>query len=108
GAEADKGSLGPDKIGGGAALADGVGGGSALGGGSSASSLALEALVRGVRDDVLALHLDVLNHFQAAQEAQTRAMEEMQSRQEAMASEVASLRRQLSAALQQRDEFRWL
>ncbi|GAB4815453.1 hypothetical protein N2152v2_002499 [Parachlorella kessleri] len=62
----------------------------------------------GLREDILALHLDVLNQFQVQQEQMTALVQHVVDRQDSLAAEVKALRRQLQGLLQTRNDFLWL
>jgi len=67
-----------------------------------------EENVESLRKDVLALHLDMLNHFQEQQAATAALVTGVMQRQEALAEEVGELRRQLQSLLARRDGALWL
>uniref|UniRef100_A0A1D2A5G7 Protein NEDD1 n=1 Tax=Auxenochlorella protothecoides TaxID=3075 RepID=A0A1D2A5G7_AUXPR len=60
------------------------------------------------RDDLLALHLDMLNQFQAQRIHMEELLKEMGSRQDQLSAELSSLRQQLGSLLTQRNDLRWL
>jgi hypothetical protein len=61
-----------------------------------------------IRDDILAMHLDMLNMFQEQQDANTRLMKEMMERQDALARDIASLRQRMEDVMTRRDGTLWL
>eukprot|EP00890_Picochlorum_soloecismus_P002425 jgi/Picsp_1/3183/NSC_06023-R1_hypothetical protein CHLNCDRAFT_143608 [Chlorella variabilis] len=61
-----------------------------------------------IRDDILAMHLDMLNMFQEQQGANTRLMKEMMERQDALARDIASMRQRLEDVMTRRDGTLWL
>ena len=61
-----------------------------------------------IRDDILAMHLDMLNMFQEQQDANTRLMKEMMDRQDALARDIASLRQRMEDVMTRRDGTLWL
>jgi len=61
-----------------------------------------------IRDDILAMHLDMLNMFEEQQDANTRLMKEMMERQDALARDIASLRQRLEDVMTRRDGSLWL
>ena len=65
-------------------------------------------LAESIRNDILALHLDMLNNFEQHREDMNKIVEGIRSRQDALASEIASLREQLSDLLTRRDGALWL
>jgi biopolymer transport protein ExbD len=62
----------------------------------------------GLREDILALHLDMLDQFKAQSAATAALVAGMSRRQEELSAEVASLRGQLRELLTRRDETLWL
>lgn len=61
-----------------------------------------------LRNDILALHLEMLTQFKEQQAATERLVTEVVARHDALADEVKSLRRQLQALLSRRDGVLWL
>jgi hypothetical protein len=74
------------------------------GGGAAAAATAPPAS----RDDLLALHLDMLEQFREQQASTAALVAGVVARQEALAGEVAALRRQLGELLTRREEVMWL
>lgn len=62
----------------------------------------------GLREDILALHLDMLNQFQEQQAATAALIAGMAQRQDALMDEVKELRQQLQDLLTRRDGTLWL
>lgn len=61
-----------------------------------------------LHQDILALHLDLLNQFKAQQESTAALVAGVMARQDSLAEEVASLRRELRDLLSRRDGMLWL
>ncbi|KAL4425397.1 hypothetical protein ABPG75_009413 [Micractinium tetrahymenae] len=61
-----------------------------------------------LRDELLAMHLDMLTQFQAQQACMGELVGKVLERNEALSGEVAALRRQLAALTTRRDELLWL
>lgn len=67
-----------------------------------------EGEVASVHNDILALHLDMLNQFAKQQEATASLIAGVVARQDALAEEVGALRQELRDLLSRRDRQLWL
>jgi WD40 repeat protein len=61
-----------------------------------------------IRNDILALHLDMLNQFQEHKQATAELVESLRAQQEDMSAEIIGLRAQLQDLLTRRDSTLWL
>jgi hypothetical protein len=61
-----------------------------------------------VHNDILALHLDMLNQFAKQQEATASLITGVVARQDALAEEIGALRQELRDLLTRRDRQLWL
>lgn len=89
-------------------VALGPGTSAAAGGLSQAHALVQDPPGHGLREDILALHLDLLTQFQEQQAATAALVAGVVERQEALAAELAHMRRQLGELLSKRDDVLWL
>ncbi|PRW34049.1 transducin family [Chlorella sorokiniana] len=87
--------------------------GAAWGGAASCAPVAAVAeaaagLPPGLRDDILALHWDMLQQFQAQQACMGQLVSQVLERNEALSAEVSALRKQLAQLTGRREQFLWL
>lgn len=72
------------------------------------ASGATPSLISDIHNDILALHLDILNNFAEQREEIKSLVETVYARQDALAADVAKLQEQLSDLLSRREGALWL